>query len=326
MGGQRRSADAQLCNFATTYDRGATIQHWQLRDLVHCPERDEELYCVYRHRTLRHDLNNNVTSVAQELSFEPTSMTVGHGYVAAGGQNSQLDVRRMSSGEIVYKGHCGGSVNNALHIARDASQQVRLFVCNNDDTIKVFGLASGALVTMLRCPVAINYCALSPNGRYLVCVGDNRHTYLYQATPICYRQCAVYTESCDAGMCCAWSASGSLFAAASQDGTNTVWDHRSSKVVAHYHTPLACRNVKFSPAPLDLMAFAEHRSRCHLVDCRMWGREQVLDIGGPEGEPDISGMDFSPSGKRLYVGTEGGIAAYDIDTMGRRGFPAFDLC
>ncbi len=37
----------------------------------------------------------------------------------------------------------------------------------------------------------------------------------------------------------------------------------------------ACRNVKFSPAPLDLLAFAEHRSRCHLVDCRMWDRQQV---------------------------------------------------
>lgn len=32
-------------------DRGATIQHWQLRDLVHCPSKDEELFCVYRHRS-----------------------------------------------------------------------------------------------------------------------------------------------------------------------------------------------------------------------------------------------------------------------------------
>lgn len=145
------------------------------------------------------------TTVVQELTFEPTSMTVGHGFVAAGGQNSQvrlcvahgarsacrragrgramprrartairatagvgnwrwagaagcgtpgppsagawhytpptadaaalllpalprsplqLDVRVLRSGEVVYKGHCGGSVNNALHIARDAGHQV----------------------------------------------------------------------------------------------------------------------------------------------------------------------------------------------------------
>lgn len=30
------------------------------------------------------------TTVVQELTFEPTSMTVGHGFVAAGGQNSQV--------------------------------------------------------------------------------------------------------------------------------------------------------------------------------------------------------------------------------------------
>ena len=288
-----------------------------------------------------------------------------------------------------------------------------------------------------------------------------------------------------------------MFASASQDGSVTVWDHRSSSLVAHFLTPLvrraaasrlaappllpllapcvssgpllgprhdkrplycvlasnesrcqaagwrlsspahlasrlrahqqACRNVKFSPAPLDLLAFAEHRSRCHLVDCRMWDRQQVgascegscavtlspltcllhtaaadmctvtlwlalsamgcwvlppcghpasrrvsvapvlfvtmqphtraaawsaaacgcaqrgaggcradpavlghplthstgtetclppyplawpqvLDVGGQDCEPDISGIAFSPSGRRLYVGTEGGLA------------------
>jgi hypothetical protein len=234
-----RKGDAGgLCNYSSTYDRGATIQHWQLRDLVHCPSKDEELFCVYRHRTLRHDLASGKTEVVQELPFEPTSMTVAHGYVAAGGQNSQLDARRLGGGEVVYKGHCGGSVNNALHIGRDASQQLRLFVCNNDDTIKVYGLQGGALATVLRCPVAINYCALSPSGRHLVCVGDNRHTYLYQATPAAYRQCGVFTEACDAGMCCAWSASGSMFASASQDGSVAVWDHRSSALVAHFLTPL----------------------------------------------------------------------------------------
>ncbi|KAI7835493.1 hypothetical protein COHA_010610 [Chlorella ohadii] len=322
----RKGEAGGLCNYSSTYDQGATIQHWQLRDLVHCPAKDNEVFCVYRHRTLRHDLASGKTDVAQELSFEPTSMTVAHGFVAAGGQNSQLDARRLGGGEVVYKGHCGGSVNNALHIGRDASQQLRLFVCNNDDTIKVYGLSGGTLATVLRCPVAINYCALSPSGRHLVCVGDNRHTYLYQATPAAYRQCGVFTEASDAGMCCAWSASGSMFASASQDGSVAVWDHRSSSLVANFFTPLACRNVKFSPAPLDLLAFAEHRSRCHLVDCRMWDRQQVLDVGGQDCEPDISGVAFSPSGRRLYVGTEGGLAAYDIDTMGRRGFPAYELC
>lgn len=60
----------------------------------------------------------------QELNFEPTSMSVRYGYIAAGGQTSQLDVRELETGEVVFKGDCGGSVNNALHFARDGSGQV----------------------------------------------------------------------------------------------------------------------------------------------------------------------------------------------------------
>lgn len=30
-----------------------TIQHWQLRDLVHCPERENELYFTNKHQTLK---------------------------------------------------------------------------------------------------------------------------------------------------------------------------------------------------------------------------------------------------------------------------------
>lgn len=39
--------------------RSNTIQHWQLRDLVHCPDKDEEIYCVHRHRTLRYDVRKD---------------------------------------------------------------------------------------------------------------------------------------------------------------------------------------------------------------------------------------------------------------------------
>ncbi|GAB4818511.1 hypothetical protein N2152v2_005557 [Parachlorella kessleri] len=328
MTAKRESDLDSLAWFGGTLGRTSTIQHWQLRDLLHCPDKDGELFCVHRNRTLRYDVNNDRSSVVQELAFEPTSMTVSHGFVAAGGQNSQLDVRSLGTGEVVYKGHCGGSVNNALHIARDASHHLRLFISNNDDTVKVYSLASGTLVTLVRCPVAINYCSLSPSGRYLVCVGDNRHTYLYESTPTGYRQSKVFTEACDAGMCCDWSPSGALFAAVFQDGVAAVWDHRSSRLVAKLQQGSACRNVKFAPAPLDLLAFSEHKGRAHLLDMRVWGQQQqVLEVRqAGELDLDISGLAFAPSGRRLYVGTEEGIAMFEVDTMARRGFPHAELC
>ncbi|KAL6771155.1 hypothetical protein ACKKBF_B34160 [Auxenochlorella protothecoides x Auxenochlorella symbiontica] len=316
----------ELCTPDRTIAFPSTIQHWQLRDLLHCPEREHELYCTNRHYTLKCTPDEKRVLV-QDLHFEPTSLAVRYGYIAAGGQTSQLDVRALGSGEIAYKGDCGGSVNNALHFARDASGQVRLFVANNDESIKIFGLPHGRLLASVDCPTSINYCALSPCARHLLAVGDNRGTYLYAARPSGYWQAKSWVEAGDAGMGCAWSPSGSLFAAVSQDGLCCVWDHRSQGVVVRYMTPLACRNVKFAPAPLDLMAFTEHRGRTHLVDMRMWGRHQVLHLGsGPGHDPEISGLAFSPSGQSLYVGLPEGIARFAIDAQSRFSFPAVEVC
>jgi hypothetical protein len=108
-----------------------------------------------------------------------------------------------------------------------------------------------------------------------------------------------------------------------------VWDDRSGPaLVAQYRTLLACRSVKFAPAPLDLLAFAEHRGRVHLADARIWGREQVLQLeGSPEAaEPDIAGLAFSACGRQLYAASEEAIVAFDVDTAARRSFACAEVC
>lgn len=60
---------------------------------------------------------------------------------------------------------------------------------------------------------------------------------------------------------------------------------------------------------------------------RVWGRRQTLHVGWcPELEPDLSGLAFSPNGRRLYVGTEEGLATYAIDSAARRSFAHSELC
>lgn len=61
--------------------------------------------------------------------------------------------------------------------------QLRLFVSNNDRTVKVFDLPSMRLMSTISCPVAVNYAALSPDGNYLACVGDSGATHIYRAAP-----------------------------------------------------------------------------------------------------------------------------------------------
>eukprot|EP00803_Ostreobium_quekettii_P009927 evm.model.scf_862.7 EVM.evm.TU.scf_862.7 scf_862:60699-61708(-) len=123
----------------------------------------------------------------------------------------------------------------------------------------------------------------------------------------------------DVGMCCAWDSKGVRFAAASQDGTTCVWDRRTCKPVHKFACGAPCRSVKFSAAPMDLMAFAEETDVVHLVDTRKWSQQQLLRVQGTT-DMDISGVCFQPDATSLFVGLKDGIMRYDIDTVARRRF------
>jgi hypothetical protein len=49
----------------------------------------------------------------------------------------------------------GGAINNCVHIAEHTGQ-VRLFVCNNDETIKVFNLPSMEPAATIELKTAVN--------------------------------------------------------------------------------------------------------------------------------------------------------------------------
>lgn len=70
-------------------------------------------------------------------------------------------------------------------------------------------------------------------------------------------------------------------------------------------SPTAARCLKFSAAPLDLLAVSEHESVVTLLDARHWGSRQVLQLdsssAGLQGSrragrcQDISGIAFTTS-------------------------------
>ena len=324
-GGAGKVSEHNPCSLWSTLPRSTTIQHWQLRDLVQCPYSRTEVFSVQRNRIVRHDLETMRSSTVRTLGFEPTCFAIADDCFAAGGQASQFELR--NGNEIVFEGSTGGSVNNAVRIAKDHSGQARVFVCNNDESIKIHAIDTGRFVGFVRCVTAVNHCSIRPgDGRDLVCVGDNRHTYLYTARPTGYTPVHIYTEATDAGMSCDWSPSGWLFAAAFQDGLTAVWDIRCQSPITKFYTSLACRSVRFSPAPLDLLAFSEHRERIHIADSRMWPRQQIVNVGATAViEPDIAGFCFSPCGRRLFVGTDETLLMYNVDTSSRRSFAKAEI-
>lgn len=157
----------------------------------------------------------------------------------------------------------GGAINNCVHIAEHFNQ-VRLFVCNNDESIKVFNLPDMDHVSTIRLNTAVNGVSVSPDGRKMVAVGDSNQVFLFNILANgTYEQCAVLTTTKDAGFSCAWDQTSSKFAVGCQDGFVNVWDIRSSKKLSQIASAQtngrgAVRSVKFSQSgSVDLLAFTE---------------------------------------------------------------------
>lgn len=317
-----------------------TAVHWQLRDLLHCPVSTGELYhvdgrniqrTVLRGRKLGDEEVPDVT-IIDRMDQAPCSLVATPDYVVAGGQNSELLVRRTGedSGVALHDSNIGGSINNSLCISKVGGES-RLLVSNNNSVIKVYTLPSMTGVTTIQQGVAVNATAVSPDGQFMVTVGDNRKVMLYGVSSSgSYGRITALSEYSDNGFSCAWSPSSMHFAAASQDGRTIVWDRRSDRKplarlrssVALYSDRGACRLVRWAPtASADLLMFAEHSSRVHLVDARDFATEQVLALdSGPFGERDVSGVAWSPDSSRLYIGASDFVEEYEVDVVGRRRF------
>jgi len=73
-------------------------------------------------------------------------------------------------------------------VRRARADQLRLYVCNNDQSVRVFALAAMRPLARIATPTPSNYCALAPGGGLLACVGDAPDrgapaVYLYRPTP-----------------------------------------------------------------------------------------------------------------------------------------------
>ncbi|KAK4687467.1 hypothetical protein P7C73_g2638, partial [Tremellales sp. Uapishka_1] len=103
--------------------------------------------------------------------------------------------------------------------------------------------------------LAVNHSSLSPDLKTMVTVGDSTDVFLFEVVEGGkeFRKIGVYTGTLsfvldiqqlrlsfpgatDSGFSTSWSKDGRKFAAASQDGQVTVWDHRSSRPLAIFHT------------------------------------------------------------------------------------------
>ncbi len=188
---------------------------------------------------------------------------------------------------------------------KDLQDELLAVMTNNDCTVRVFSLTQFRELHTLLFPKAMNHASISPDGSLLVAVGDEPHAYFHRrvASGRVQLEDGTYllrhewelvsspllqvTGPDEGGMCftTAFSPSGHICAVGSQEGIITVFDtnliqaaeddedtiykcFRSSRTSPLPISHQAPRSMCFSPAPWDLLAWAEDHGRVCVADVR----------------------------------------------------------
>lgn len=262
-------------------------RHYQLRHFISSPEPDlvyyasgADIYCLNAAtRTQAH-----VTT----LPWEARCTASGHGYVCVGGadhgnfaaikltgfpptDSSHVDAslpldfeRRLPQSPLLGAAHgirlekIGEDIVNSITIHKfpaddngqdNGQDEVVAVLTNNDKTVRVYSLVQNLEVTVLDLPFAMNHASISPDGRYLVAVGDAPTGFFFertktpqkssstkapetsvQSTPPEWQlleQISLYRPAdttCDGYFTTAWSPAARLCALGSECGYITVFD------------------------------------------------------------------------------------------------------
>lgn len=187
---------------------------------------------------------------------------------------------------------------------------------NNDKTVKIYSLLQQQLVADLQHPFPMNYALISPNSEILVAVGDSGQAYFYQRrlvtgkTPsenhfpkydweVLAKPRLARGEHIndDHSFSITFSPSGQLCAISAQGGMISVFDmdviiKLADDGAESYRSAMICsfkssrsgicgsvRSMAFSPAPWDLLAWAEDHGRAGIADVRQaFCRRQIIKL------------------------------------------------
>lgn len=175
---------------------------------------------------------------------------------------------------------------------------------NNDRGVRIFSLTQSRLLQHLDFPKAMNHASLSPDGNLLLAVGDEGRAFFckrvrlpgatidgdssysrYEWHQIAEPQLRLSGHQEEACFTTAFSPSGHICAVASQSGFVALFDTalihddmdvdeavidvlKSSRQAVAHSWYGGVRSMSFSPAPWDLLAWAEDRGHVCVVDLR----------------------------------------------------------
>ncbi|KAI0882782.1 uncharacterized protein GGS22DRAFT_168719 [Annulohypoxylon maeteangense] len=190
-------------------------------------------------------------------------------------------------------------------------------VANNDKSITIIGLYEPDLhKDVLEYPDCVNRGVLSPDGSLLVAICDDPYLYIHVRQSFTKHYHGVSRQSykwkdlprirlkgewekdtseCRGSFAACFSSSGKYLAVGTQYGTISIFDAvalkdpHSEPLMTYFNSdraPEECgavRDMAFSPGPLDLLAWSEHRGRIGVADARTnFKRRQIIPLQNHE--------------------------------------------
>lgn len=269
-------------------------RHYQLRHFISSPEQDLiyyasgcEIYCL--------NAATQTQAHVTTLPFDARCTASGYGYVCVGGadhgnfaaikvtgfppvDDSHVDAslpldfdHRLSRPPLLHTAHhiqlekIGQDIVNSISIHTIPAatpghrDDVVAVLTNNDKSVRLYSLLDNLELCCIDLPIAMNHATISPDGRFLVAVGDQQTGFFFERhTPgperptswkepsdrinsipsdwKLFDEVALYTpsNSCAEGyFTTAWSPSGRLCAVGSECGYITIFDVDHLKVAEY---------------------------------------------------------------------------------------------
>jgi hypothetical protein len=303
---------------------GCTVQHFQLKHLIHSPNPLSLFFPLYnrikRLQPLRLDMpSQTVVNLTESFGAgfsRISSFTIGAEIGMIGGLFGELVICRLADGPnpppIPHLEVISSDPNNAV-INHISEKDVDQFVIScNDGYLRVFDARSIQLISELKAPWPVNAALCHPEEQSLVAiVGDGPDLLLCDLRESRYTARLAGHDDCSFST--AWRPDGLHIATANQDRTVIVRDVRMLRgYLTRQRTFMSVpRSLKYHPDG-DLLVVATADDYVHVVDSQTYSRGQVIDFFG-----DIAGIDFGVGfdEDRLFIGCanphQGGIICFE---------------
>jgi hypothetical protein len=286
------------------------IPHFQLRNLLACPDRSHAFYTASGGIRCMNLLTGSITpalKVPAPGSF--CCIAVDYGVVIGGTLNGSYSIRMLDSkigdaSEGLITRALGGVTNHFdMHTSR-GSDSPRVGICSNDNHFRVMDLQTQAMISTWTCDGPYNCSSVSKDGRLRAMVGD------FSPVVICDAASGTVVQALkghrDYGFACAWADDGWTLATGNQDRKLCIWDARKwcdsnghSRPVTTIRSEMAgVRSLNFSPlgSGKPVLVAAEEADFVNIIDAQTYKSKQTIDLFG-----NIGGVAFTNEGRNINV-------------------------